>query len=854
MKIPLSWLKDYVDITLPVEQLAERMTLAGLEVDGIIRIGELWERDKVFVGQVLAVTRHPDADRLVLARVAYGAAEPLTVITGAPNLYPYVGKDLSDGRGTKVAFAVVGARLIDGHSAERKFATLKAGKIRGILSQGMVCSEKELDLSDDHEGILILPDDAPVGMPLVDYMGDAILNLDVKGAFSHLQSVVGVAREVAALTGQMLRRDVITLLDRQPVAIVPDADFTGIVIDAPDLCLRYSAALIEGVKVGPSPLWMQQRLLRAGMRPINNVVDITNYVMLELGQPLHAFDYDLLRGRAGGRPTIIMRRAHPGEHLQTLDGVDRALDPDMLMITDTAGTIAVGGVMGGANTEVSDGTTAVLLEAANFNFLSIRRTSQLLKLSSEAGNRFGKRVDPELTVVTLARAGQLLEELAGGTVRPVYGDVYPGKPQPKTIDLDPDYVNRLLGVDVAVDEQVRILRALEFDVTESGRMGERENAGRPTLPLSHSPTLRVTVPTHRQDVSIPADLVEEIGRVYGYDRMPHTLLEDELPPQRRNMALEGEEKVRDVLVGGGLNEIITYTMIDISDDARVRADKAAADPVDYVKVLNPLTAERAHLRRSLLPNLLNTARANLRFADRVCIFELGRVFHPRPGEILPAEPRRVSATMIGPREPQGWQPRDAAPVGFFDLKGIVEGLLARLGLNPSTGSGQGFAWERGEHPATHPGRTARLLVGGKEAGIVGELHPVVRAAFDLPNQPVAIMELDLDVLLAGWGAAEPMTDISAQPAVYEDLAVIVDEAVAAAQVAGIIRQSGGKLLVDLHLFDIYRGGQIAAGKKSLAYSLTFQAPDRTLTDEDTRKLRAKIVGRLERELSATLRT
>jgi phenylalanyl-tRNA synthetase beta chain len=847
MKIPLSWLKDYVDITLPVEQLAERMTLAGLEVDGIIRIGEMWERDKLFVGQILAVTRHPDADRLVLARVAYGAAEPLTVVTGAPNLYPYVGQDLSNGRGPKVAFAVVGARLIDGHSAERKIATLKSGKIRGILSQGMVCSEKELDLSDEHEGILVLPADAPVGVPLVDYMGDAILNLDVKGAFSHLQSVVGVAREVAALTGQTLRRDVITILDRQPVAIVPDADFTGIVIDAPDLCLRYSAALIEGVKVGPSPLWMQQRLLRAGMRPINNVVDITNYVMLELGQPLHAFDHDLLRGRAAGRPTIIMRRAHPGEHLQTLDGVDRALDPDMLMITDTAGTIAVGGVMGGANTEVSDSTTAVLLEAANFDFLSIRRTSQLLKLSSEAGNRFGKRVDPELTVVTLARAGQLLAELAGGTVRPVYGDVYPGKPQPKTIDLDPDYVNRLLGVDVAVEEQVRILRALEFDVTESGRMGERENAGRPTLPLSHSPTLRVTVPTHRQDVSIPADLVEEIGRVYGYDRMPHTLLEDELPPQRRNVALEGEEKVRDVLVGSGLNEIITYTIVDILEDTRVRADKAAPDPADYVKVLNPLTAERAHLRRSLLPALLSTARANLRFADRVDIFELGRVFYPRPGEILPAEPRRVSALMIGPREAQGWQPHDASPVGFFDLKGIVEALLARLELKQ-------IAWERGEHPATHPGRTARLLVGGKDAGIVGELHPIVRAALDLPNQPVAVMELDLDVVLAGWGAAEPMADISTQPAVYEDLAVIVDEAVAAAQVAGIIRQSGGKLLVDLQLFDIYRGGQIAAGKKSLAYSLTFQAPDRTLTDEDTRKLRAKIVGRLERELSATLRS
>jgi len=842
MKIPLSWLKDYVDITLPVDQLAERMTLAGLEVEAITRIGEMWDRDKLFVGQVLQVTRHPDADRLVLARVAYGVAEPLIVVTGAPNLYPYVGQDLSGGRGPKVAFAVVGARLIDGHSAERKIATLKAGKIRGIVSQGMVCSEKELDLSDDHEGILILPDDAPVGMPLVDYMGDAILSLDVKGAFSHLQSVVGVAREVAALTGQTLRRDVLTILDRQPVAIEPEADFAGIVINAPDLCLRYSAALIEGVKIGPSPYWMQQRLIRAGMRPINNVVDITNYVMLELGQPLHAFDYDLLRQRAGGnRPTIIMRRAYPGEHLQTLDGADRALDPDTLMITDTAGTIAVGGVMGGANTEVSDGTTTVLLEAANFNFLSIRRTGQLLKLSSEAGSRFGKQVDPELTVVTLARAGQLLEELAGGKVHPVYGDVYPGKPQPRTIDLDPAYVQRLLGVDIPVDEQARILRALEFGVEIVDTETEH--------PVTKSPChLVTTVPSHRQDVNIPADLAEEIGRVYGYDRMPHTLMEDELPPQRRNVALEGETKVQDVLVGCGLTEIITYSMIDIRDEARLNVPGASEVPGTslHVAVLNPLTSDRAHLRRTLLPGLLRTAQANLRFTDRVAIFELGRVFYPRPGEILPAEPRRVAALMIGPREPQGWQPHDASPVGFFDLKGIVEALLGRLEL-------KAVSWERGEHPATHPGRTARLLVDGTDAGMVGELHPIVRAAFDLPNQPVAIMELDWDVVLSGWGAAEPMADISTQPAVYEDLAVIVDEAVPAAQVAGLIRQSGGKLLADLRLFDIYRGNQIAGGKKSLAYSLTFQAPDRTLTDEDTRKLRAKIVGRLERELGATLR-
>ncbi len=855
MRIPLSWLKDYVDITLPIPALAERLTLAGLEVESITPIGEFWERDKVFVAQILEVKRHPEADRLTLVRVEYGAGAPLQVVTGAPNLYPYVDRDLSDGRGPKVAFALIGARLVDGHSEERRIVKLKSSKIRGILSEGMVCSEKELDLSEAHEGILILPDDAPIGMPLVDYLGDAVLDFDIKGAFGHLQAVIGIARETAALTGQPLKNPAGNQVS--PRNLVADADFTGIVIEAPDLCPRYSAALIERLTIGPSPFWMQQRLRRAGMRPINNVVDVTNYVMLELGQPLHAFDYDLLRQRVGGgRPTIIMRRAHPGEHLTTLDGADRALDPDMLMITDTAGTIpekegyaiAVGGVMGGANTEVNDATVTVLLEAANFNFLSIRRTSQLLKLTSEAGSRFGKQVDPELTVVALDRACQLLAEVAGGVTRPIYGDVYPDKPQPKRIDLDPAYVNRLLGIEIPVEEQVRILRALGFGVTEIGGAAEQGSTGAsaPLPPCPPAP-LHVSVPSHRQDVHIAADLVEEIGRIYGYDRLPTTLLDDELPPQRRNVALEGEEKVRDILVGAGLDEVITYSMIDVRDEARLQTFEVSETSKvwPHVTVLNPLTAERGHLRRTLLPSLLNTARANLRFTDRVAIFELGRVFYPRPAETLPAEPRRVSAVLVGPREAVTWLAHDATPLGFFDLKGVAETLVARLGLDGK--------WERGEHPALHPGRTAKLLVGGAEVGVLGELHPLVRQAFDLPEQPVAVMELDLDALLAAWGAAGEMVMLSTQPPVYEDLALIVDETVPAAQVAELIRQTGGKLLTGVRLFDVYRGGQIPAGKKSLAYALIYQAPDRTLTDEDTKKLRAKIVGRLERELGATLR-
>lgn len=533
MRVPYSWLKDYVDIDMPIEDLAERLTMAGMEVEAIEHIGANWDRDKIFVGQIISVDPHPDADRLTLATVDYGAGQPLTVVTGAPNVKMYEGN--MPAHPLKIAFAVVGAQLIDGHYDDGRLLKLKATKIRGVRSEGMVCSEKELGLSDEHEGILYLPDDAPVGVPLADYLGDVVLEFDIKGPFAHLHSVISIAREVAALTGKPYRRDVLTILDREPVEIVPQAPFLELEIADPELCPRYSAALIQGVRIGPSPFWMQQRLIRAGMRPINNIVDITNYVMLELGQPLHAFDYGWLRPRPGGeKPAIIVRRAQPGERMITLDGIERDLDSEMLLITDGGGPVAIAGVMGGLESEVTEDTTDVLLEAANFHFINNRRTSQMLRLSSEASSRFGRRVDPELTVKALARAGQLMAELAGGTVEPVYGDLYPGRTAPRVITLDPAYVGWILGIEIPVDEMVRILESLEFQVETPGDADVE---------------LEVTVPSYRLDVDIPADLVEEIGRIWGYDRLPTTLIADELPSQRGNPTLEGEEKVRDVLVG-----------------------------------------------------------------------------------------------------------------------------------------------------------------------------------------------------------------------------------------------------------------------------------------------------------------
>ena len=846
MKVPLSWLKDYVDIPVSIKELAERLTLAGLDVETIEYIGlpgaELdWDPEKIVVGEIRAVYPHPNADRLVLAEVEYGGPEPEVVVSGPPSLLPLRGQsDLH----LKVAFAMEGARLWDPYSEEPRIKKLKKARIRGVTSRAMVCSEKELGLSDEHVDIIYLPDDAPVGTPLAEYLGDAVLEFDIKGPFAHLYSVFGIAREAAALLDVPLRRDVLEVLERHPAELTPTPDFIALEIADPDLCPRYSAAFIRGVEVKPSPFWMQMRLRRAGMRPINNIVDVTNYVMLELGQPLHAFDYHLLRPRPGeDRPVIIVRRAEPGEQMMTLDGISRTFDEEMLLITDGGGPVAVAGVMGGLESEVTEETTDVLLESANFHFLNIRRTSRLLGLTTDASQRFGRRVDPELTVKAAARAAHLMAELAGGTVVPVIGDLYPGRQPQRVVVFDPAYATRVLGVEIPTDEIIRILTSLEFQVSGL-QVSSLTDSGEPETMKPE--TLNVMVPSHRLDVTRPIDLVEEVGRIWGYDRFPTTLMRDELPPQRANPRLEGAERVRDLLTGCGLDEVITYSLVNIEDEGKLRPQGPPPDPADHLRLRNPLSAERAYLRQTLLPSLLHTTRENLRFLDRVAIFEIGAVYLPVEGQTLPDEPRRLGIVMTGPREARSWlEGQDRAPVGFYDLKGVVEALLAGLGLEGT--------FEPGEHPAFHPGRCAQVSVGDGAVGVMGELHPLVREAFDLPEQPVCALEFDLDGLLAAWGAPRRMVPISVHPPVYEDLALVVDEAVPAIRVRDLIAQTGRPLVRSVVLFDVYRGEQVGAGKKSLAYRLTYQAGDRTLTDREVAKLRAKIVRRLERELGATLR-
>lgn len=826
MRVPISWLKEFVDVPVPVPELADRLTFAGLEVAAVERIGLPgsalpWDRERLLVGRIREVTAHPNADRLVLATVEYGPDRVKTVVTGAPNLK--VGDS-----GQKVAFALEGARLWDAYAETRQTLTLKGRKVRGVYSDGMVCSERELGLSEAHEGILLLDDDAPVGTPLADYLGDEVLELEILPNMARCLSVLGVAREVAALTVGRARVP-------QPTMLAEGEPISGkvhVTIADPALSARYTATLITGVRIGPSPGWLQRRLRLAGVRPINNVVDATNYVMLEWGQPLHAFDYDVLVRRAKGVPEITVRPARPREILVTLDGVTRTLTPDRLVIADTAGAIAVAGVMGGAETEVTDGTTAILLESANFHFVSIRKTMQALKLPSEASARFGRGVPPAIAEPAAMRATELIRTLAGGTVAAGIADCYPAPQVPVVVSLSTGDAKRILGMDVAREEMARILTALEFTCEPEGET-----------------ILRVTAPVSRLDIGIGVmgvhDLLEEVARIFGYDRIPVTDLADTLPPQRNNTAVEREDQVRDLLTVTGLQEIVTYRLTTPEREARL-APGAAVGGEPCVRLANPVSADRTAMRRTLAAGILETMAQNARNRDRLWFFELGPVFLPVSGETLPAEPRRLGIGMAGPVAPASWREQEPARTDFFTLKGVVEALLTGLHLGEVT-------FDPVSHPLFAPGRSARVAVLGAAVGVLGEIHPQVRAAFDLAVSPVCLAELDLDRLLARMASSYPVRPIPRFPPVLEDVALVVEEAVPAAALSAAIRAAGGPLLADVRLFDVYRGEQLASGKKSLAFSLAFQAADRTLTDAEVEAEKRRILEAVSRELGALLR-
>ena len=817
MRAPLSWLKEFVDIAVPLDDLVHRMTMAGLEVGEVEHIGAEWQPDKLFVGEVMDVSAHPNADRLVLATVSYGRGEPQTVVTGAPNLKP-------GQRGQKVAFAVEGAQLWDAYSDTPRRQTLSRTRIRGVESAGMVCSERELGLSDDHSGVVILDPGLPVGQPLQDALGDIVLDVELTPNVARANSIVGLAREIAALTGQPWRRSPVDQASPTPLAAA--TAYGSVASSDVDLCARYSASLIENVTIQPSPPWMQRRLQYAGQRPINNIVDVTNYVMLETGQPLHAFDYETLQGG------VVVRRAHPGESMQTLDGVERQLTTDMLLITDDSGPIALAGVMGGAATEVTERTRHIFLESANFHFVNIRRTSQQLRLHSEAAQRFGRGVDPELTMPALLRASRLMETLGGGSLHPEIADTYPTPPVPKSVTLPAAEVSRILGMEFSPADLTRILTSLEFGCTTHAENGDTR--------------LEVTVPSHRLDVSESADLIEEIARIHGYDAIPTTLIRDVLPPQRSQPHLEGLERTRDILVGCGLTETISYSLSSLDTINRARADGPPAVAEEYVGLANPISSERQLLRQSLLPSLLETLGANRRYRQRMALFEIGRVYHPQAGDDLPLEQRYLGIAVTGPLLPRSWQDGDEPPqFGWTHLKGIIDTLVQRLNVPQ-------VRFNAATHAALHPARAAALSVNDESLGFAGVAHPQVCERFDLTDQSVAMLELNLDLLLA-HRQPRRYQPVSRFPAVLEDVALVVDDELPAQVVEDAIRAAGGDWLREVTLFDVYYGEPVPAGRKSLAYALTFQADDRSLTEDEVRVLYRRIQEHTAAVLGAAMR-
>ncbi len=801
MKVPIKWLKEYVGITLPLPELARRLTMAGTETSLLSPLGgESWQG--VVIGQIVAIEPHPNADRLQLVTVDL-EIEKQTVVCGAPNLK----------LGDKIAFAGVGVELIDGYSGQK--VVLKPAKIRGVASCGMVCSEKELGISDSHEGIMVLPPEAPVGSPLADFVSDTVFDLEVTPNRPDLLSVIGVAREVAAVAGQSVSLPEISYEE----AGFPIEEQVSVEIADPDLCPRYCASLISGIEMGESPEWLKQRLVACGMRPISNIVDITNYVMLEYGQPLHGFAFDRIEGKR-----IIVRRADKGEAIVTLDGIERKLDTNTLVIADSQRAVAIAGVMGGANSEVSDSTTSVLLESANFNPASIHYTSHGLRLVSEASMRFERAIRPELTLPALKRATQLMLQLAGGEVAGGMIDIYPGKKEPEPIQLRAGEVKRLLGVEFSPEQIVDTLTSLGFEVEESTMKAE----------------FLVTPPCWRSDISLEADLVEEVARIIGYDAIPTTLLGSSLPQRSPEPMLGFRSRVRHILTGFGFQEIIGYSLT--SRETLEKALNSTSLKPSPVRLANAMTADQEYLNTSLRGNLLTALAANLRHQEgAIRLFELGRVYLPRDND-LPDEPEFVCG-LITCSEPEKVWPNQSQSFDFFSAKGVVESLLTQLGVNAS--------FEAASDPGLRSGRQAVIIVGGSRLGIVGELHPKVSEAFDI-RQGVYLFEIKMTELLPhtiGYRLYQP---IARFPAAVRDIALVVDAGISNRQILDIVESF--PLVKKVNLFDVYSGKQVPAGKKSLAYRISFQSAEHTLTDEEANKVQQQIIDKLSSKLGASLRS
>ncbi|WP_278933117.1 phenylalanine--tRNA ligase subunit beta [Megamonas funiformis] len=810
MQVSIKWLKDYIDFTETPEQLADKLTMAGIPVENVVDPGEGLE--KVVTGRIEKLEPHQNSDHLQICTMNVGLAENIIIVTGAQNV----------AEGQVVPVAMVGAHLPNGMKISK-------GKLRGVASNGMLCSAQELKLDleklpeEQKTGIFILPSDTPVGIPAKDVLGlnDVVLEFELTANRADCFSVFGLVREIAAITGNKPHFPEIKVNEDDNTKL---NDIFSVEIADPDLCSRFSTRMLKNVKIGPSPEWMQQRLEGAGIRSINNVVDVTNFVMIELGHPMHAYDYDKITGKK-----LIARRAIEGEELHTLDDTSRKAKGEMLVIADSEKAAGLAGIMGGFETEITDTTTTVVLESADFYGPCIRKTARACGLSSEASGRFERGVDSETTIKALDRAAQLLQEMGACTVCEGIVDVYPNPKQANYVTFTPEQINNHLGTNIAKDVMLNIITSVGFDVTKD-----------------ENDEITVKVPSWRNDVTCMADISEEIARLHGFDKIKSTLPNGVSMQGTQSAKQTFIDKVKASLSSQGLYETIsfaltneeTFNKLNIPQDSPLR--KA-------VPIMNPLSDEYPLVRTTLLSSIFDNLARNLaRKNDDVALFEVGSVFFPKalPVTELPDEVVKIAGAITGRRNAQGWNQTNDM-VDFYDAKGIIEELLANLRVTR-------YTVEAGTHYAMHPGKTALFKKGRDVIATVGEVHPAVLSAYGI-TKPVYIFELDATIVMKYMAKDLKYKALPKYPATSRDLAMLVDVDVNAADIEKAMTKAAGQNLTQITLFDVYTGKQVEEGKKSLAFSLTFQSNDKTLTDAEIDPAIEKIVAKLQKDFNANLR-
>ncbi len=805
MLVSLEWLKEYVDFDLSPQDLAEALTMVGLEVEEIINTSTQG-LNKVVVGKIIDCRPHPNANKLTLCLVDKGSGDPVSVVCGAPNAR----------KGLLSPLALVGAELPGGFKIE-------VAKIRGEESYGMLCSEKELKLGNDADGIMELPNDLIPGTPIVDALGldDNVFNIELTSNRSDCLSIIGVAREVSAITGNPLKKPKITFSE----ANIKASDLASVTIEADDLCQRYSARLVLGAKIGPSPYWMRRRLESVGLRAINNVVDVTNYVLMEFGHPLHAFDFDKLSGKR-----IVVRRARPEERLTTLDEVERPLTSDMLVIADAEKPVAIAGVMGGSGSDVTDQTTNILIESAYFNPVSISKTSKALGMHTEASHRFERGTDIEGLITALNRTAQLIQQLAGGDICSGIVDAYPVPYEKIEVKLRPQRANSVLGTNLKPDDMAKLLKSIEFQV--------RNDNG----------NLIVTVPSFRTDVYREIDIIEEIARLYGYNNIPVTMPASEIPYESDLESLNEKkmlyrEKVRNALNTCGLTEVLNYSFHDPGAFDRLELENDSIYRNALV-LRNPISENQSVIRTTLIPGLLTNVSYNLnRRINDIRIFEIGRVFHPKEGKKQPDEPEFISGAITGQFNSKLWN-QQTRSADFYDIKGAVEAVLEAFGIKT-------YTFTNASKPPFLNGRCAEVIIKDQRLGIFGEIRRSVLNRHDI-DQDVYAFELEFDKLLK-YASFTTFQQLPVFPSVYRDMSIVLDFNITHLDIEDTIKSIGGDLILSVNLFDVYKGKQIPENKKSLAYAIEYYSPDRTLTDEEVDKIHERIIIGLNQKFGAELR-